>query len=116
MEFEAAAESLDGGMHVVSVTGEVDLATGPELERALLALPDAGVASVMVDLTGCSFMDSNGLHLLTRTRRRLDRSGGRLAVVSANPSVLRVFEITRLDQLFAIYPSRAAALNGDGDH
>ena len=33
MEFEAAAESLDGGIHVVSVTGEVDLATGPELAR-----------------------------------------------------------------------------------
>ena len=29
-------------------------------------------------------------------------------------SVLKVFEITQLDQLFAIYPSRAAALNGDG--
>jgi anti-sigma B factor antagonist len=116
MDFEAASESLDGGIHVVSVTGEIDLATGPELERALLALPDEGVASVVVDLTGCSFMDSTGLHLLVRTQRRCDRPGGRLAVVSANRSVLKVFEITRLDQLFAIYPSRTAALNGDGDH
>jgi anti-sigma B factor antagonist len=79
-------------------------------------VPDQGVASVIVDLTDCSFMDSTGLHLLTRTQRRFDRSGGRLAVVSANRSVLKVFEITQLDQLFAIYPSRAAALNGDGDH
>lgn len=71
---------------------------------------------MIVDLTDCSFMDSTGLHLLTRTQRRFDRSGGRLAVVSANRSVLKVFEITQLDQLFAIYPSRAAALNGDGDH
>ena len=116
MDFEAASEYVDGGVHVVSVTGEVDLATGPELERVLLALPDEGVASVIVDLTGCSFMDSTGLHLLTRAQRRFDRSGGSLAVVSANRSVLRIFEMTRLDQLFAIYPSRAAALNGDGDH
>ena len=116
VDFEAAAESLDGGIHVVSVTGEVDLATGPELERALVALREDRVASVIVDLTDCSFMDSTGLHLLTRTRRRFDRAGGRVAVVSANQSVLKLFEITRLDQLFAIYPSRAAALNGDGDH
>jgi hypothetical protein len=36
-------------------------------------------------------------------------------IVSANRSALSVFEITRVDELLAIYPSRAAALNGDGD-
>ena len=114
MDFEAVAESLDGGVHVVSVTGEIDLATRPELERVLLGLPEEGVESVIVDLTDCGFMGSTGLHLLVRTQRRFDRSGRRFAVVSANRSVLKVFEITQLDQLFAIYPSRAAALNGDG--
>jgi anti-sigma B factor antagonist len=116
MDFEAASESLDGGVRVVSVTGEVDLATAPALERALYGLPEDGVGSVIVDLTDCSFMDSSGLHLLTRTQRRFDRAGGRVAVVSANRNVLRIFEITRLDQVLAIYPSRAAALNGDDDH
>ena len=116
MDFEAASESLDGGIHVVSVTGEIDLATGPEFQGALLALPEDEVASVIVDLTDCSFMDSTGLHLLTRAQERFDRSGGRVAVVSANRSVLRLFELTRLDQHFAIYPSRAAALNGNGHH
>jgi anti-sigma B factor antagonist len=116
MEFAAASESLDGGIHVVSVSGEIDLATGPELERVLFALPEEGVASVVVDLADCCFMDSSGLHLLVRTQRRLDRSGGRFAVASANRSVLKVFEITQLDALFALYPSRTAALNGDGHH
>jgi anti-sigma B factor antagonist len=116
MDFEAASESLDGGIHVVSVSGEVDLATAPELERALHALPEHRVASLIVDLTDCSFMDSTGLHLLIRTQQRFNGSRGRLAIVSPNPTLLRVFEITRLDQRFAIYPSRAAALNGDDDH
>lgn len=116
MYFKTASESLGDGVHVVSVRGEVDLATAPEFERALFALPDDGVASVVVDLTGCTFMDSTGLHLLTRIQRRCDRSGGRLAVVSANRSVLRVFRITELDRVFAVFPSRAAALDGDGDH
>jgi anti-sigma B factor antagonist len=116
MDFETASESLDRGTHIVSVKGEVDLATAPELDRALRALPEEGVGSVIVDLTGCSFMDSTGLHLLTRTQHRLGRSGGRVALVSAKQSVLRVFEITGLDKLLAIYPSRAAALNGHGTH
>jgi anti-sigma B factor antagonist len=113
MDFEAASESLDRGIHVVSVRGEVDLATGPEFERALAAVPEDGVESVIVDLSDCSFMDSTGLHLLTRTHRRFDDAGGRVAVVSANRSVLRLFGLTGLDEVFAIYPSRAAALNGD---
>jgi anti-sigma B factor antagonist len=113
MDFEAASESLDGGIHVISVKGEVDLATGPAFERALGALPEDSKASVIVDLSDCGFMDSTGLHLLTRTQRRFD---GRLAVVSPSRSVLRVFEITRLDQVIPIYPSRAAALNADADH
>ena len=116
MDFEAASESLDRRIHVVSVKGEVDLATGPALERELRALPEDGVAAVIVDLTDCGFMDSTGLNVLTRNQRRFQRSGARLAVVSANRNVLRVFGITRLDEVFAIYPSRAAALNGDGDH
>ena len=116
MDFEAASEPLDRGIHVVSVRGEVDLATAPEFERALGAVPEDGVASVIVDLTDCSFMDSTGLHLLTRSQERFDRSGGHVAVVAPNRSVLRLFELTRLDQLLPIYPSRAAALNGDGDH
>ena len=116
MQFETASEPLDRGIHVLSVKGEIDLATGPEFDRALGALPDDGVASVIEDLTDCSFLDSTGLHLLTRTQHRLGRSGGRVAVVSANRSVLRVFGVTGLDKVFAIYPSRAAALNGHGNH
>ena len=116
MDFEAASEPLDRGIHVVSVRGEVDLATGPEFERALGAVPEDDVASVIVDLTDCSFMDSTGLHLLTRAQQRLDSAGGRVAVVSANRCVLRAFGLTGLDEEFAIYPSRAAALNGDSHH
>ena len=116
MDFETASESLDRGTHIVSVRGEVDLATAPEFDRALRALPEGGVGSVIVDLTDCSFMDSTGLHLLTRTQWRFDSAGGRVAVVSANRSVLRLFGITGLDEVFAIYPSRAAALNGDSYH
>ena len=115
MDFEAASEPLDRGIHVVSVRG-VDLATGPAFERALGAVPEDGVESVIVDLTDCSFMASTGLHLLTRAQEPFDGAGGRVAVVSEDRSVLKLFGITGLDEVFAIYPSRAAALNGGSHH
>jgi anti-sigma B factor antagonist len=109
-------EPLDSGAHVVSVMGEVDLATAPALEQTLLGVAEDRADEVIVDLTGCSFLDSNGLKALLATRARLERSNRRLALVLSNPNVLRIFQITQSDELFEFYPSLvAAAGNGNGD-
>ncbi len=90
--------------------GEVDLATALALEQTLLGAVEDGTGEVIVDLTGCSFLDSRGLRALIATRARLERSNRRLALVLSNPSVLRIFQITRCDRLFEIYPSLRAAV------
>jgi anti-sigma B factor antagonist len=48
--------------------------------------------------------------VLLNALRRITRAGGRLALVCNNPTVLRLFEITRLDSTFDIYPRLAPAL------
>jgi anti-sigma B factor antagonist len=106
--FVAATERLDNGTPVVRVMGEVDLATVPALEKALLGVGDR-TGAVIVDLTGCTFLESSGLRALVATRGRLQRSNRRMALVLSTPTVLRVFEITGLDELFEIYPSLGAA-------
>jgi anti-sigma B factor antagonist len=113
--FVAATEQLESGAPVVSVMGEVDLATAPALEQTLLGVAEDGTGEVIVDLTACSFLDSSGLTALLATRGRLERSDRSLALVLSNPSVMRVFQITQFDQLFEIYPSLAAAVNGNGN-
>jgi anti-sigma B factor antagonist len=113
--FVAATEWLDDGTPVVSVMGELDLATAPALEEALLAVPDELAGRVIVDLARCSFMDLRGLHVLLAARERLERSSRPLALVVRDPTLLRVFKITRVDGLFAIYPSLTAAAAGHGD-
>lgn len=102
---------------MVSVLGEVDLATVLALEQALLGVTEDWTGDVIVDLTGCSFLDSRGLGALNAARARLERSERRLALVLANQSVLSIFQITRFDELFEIYPSLLAAVdrNGNGD-
>jgi anti-sigma B factor antagonist len=121
MRFVAATEQLGSGAPVVSVMGEVDVATAPALEQTLRSVAEDRTDEVIVDLTGCSFLESRGLRALVASRGRLERSNRRLALVLSNPSVLRIFQITRFDELFAIYPSLRAAIdrdgsgNGDGD-
>ena len=114
--FVAATEQLENGAPVVSVLGEVDLATVPALEQTLLCAAEDGTAEVIVDLTGCTFLDSRGLGALLATRGRLERSNRRLALVMSHPSVIRIFQITQFDALFEIYPTLGAAVNGNGNN
>ena len=100
---------------MVSVTGEVDRATAPALAQTLLSVAEDRTGELIVDLTGCSFLNSSGLGALVATRARLERSNRRLALVLSNPSVLRIFQITQCDERFEFYPSLGAAVD-DGNH
>lgn len=113
--FVAATDRLDTGAPVVSIMGEIDRATAPAFEQTLLDVAEDGTDELIVDLTGCSFLDSAGLRSLNSARGRLELSNGRLALVLSNPNVMRIFQITHVDELFEIYPSLDAAVNGNGN-
>jgi anti-sigma B factor antagonist len=109
--FVASTEQLGSETPVVSVTGEVDLATVGGLERTLHRAAEDRIGEVIVDLTRCSFFDAGGLRALVDTRARLAHSNRALALVLSTPAVLQIFEITGLDKRFAIYPSLAEAMD-----
>ena len=106
--FVAAVAQLDDGTPVVSVKGDVDTATAPALERRLLDVTEAGTGEVIVDLTGCSFLDSTGLRALVAARERLEHSDRSRALVVTSPIVMRIFKITGFDEWFEIRPSLSA--------
>jgi anti-sigma B factor antagonist len=115
--FVASTERLVSGAPVVSVTGEVDLATAPALERSLRSAVENRTGGVIVDLTSCSFLDAGGLTVLNETRASLARSNRALALVMSKPIVLKIFQITGVEKQFAIYPSLGAAVDaGAGAH
>ncbi|HEX6583158.1 MAG TPA: STAS domain-containing protein [Thermoleophilaceae bacterium] len=111
--FVAATEQLDDGTTVVSVMGEVDRATAPALERTLVAVAEEPTGAVIVDFTRCRFLDSTGLRILVETKGRLEESNRRLALVVSNSIVMRIFKITRFDDLFEIHLSLAAAVDDE---
>jgi anti-sigma B factor antagonist len=112
--FVAAADQLDNGTPVLSVMGDVDLATAPALEEMLFDLAETAEGDVIVDLGSCSFLDSAGLRALIAAGGRLEHSNRSLGVVLSNPAVMRIFQITQHDHLFEIYPSLRAVGNGNG--
>ena len=92
---------------VVTVGGEVDLETSPQLgDHVLAALQDVS-PHVVLDLTGVTFMDSTGLKVLLSIQRRADRAGGSFALAGVGRTVAKVLALTGLDQTFAIYDTLA---------
>ena len=91
--------------NVITVSGEVDLATSPDLDAAIIAGLDSGAGSLVVDLTDVSFMDSSGLGVIVRGLKRCREADKDLDLVITNERVLKVFGITGLDQVIPIHDS-----------
>jgi anti-anti-sigma factor len=84
------------------VSGELDLSTSPQLGELLGRELDSG-NSVLVDLSGVTFIDSTALNTLIAALRSCESNGGSLAVGADLPAqVSRVFEITGLDAVLPI--------------
>jgi anti-sigma B factor antagonist len=93
------------GAVVVSVAGQADLHTAPELRDALAQAIDVGERRIVVDLTEATFVDSMTLGVLLGARRRVAEQDGGLAIVCPDPHLRRVFEITSLDRVFSMTAS-----------
>jgi anti-sigma B factor antagonist len=99
MAFQVRAEQNDH-QAVVSVEGELDLATKVEFVDCVQRLVDAGASHVRADLSGLLFCDSTGLSALIRAKRICDGAGGSFRVCRATAGVSALFRITGLDAAF----------------
>jgi len=109
-QFQLMEEDVDARTHVITVSGEIHVSTAPEFSRRLNAAIARGKTGLVLDLTPTEFIDSTGLSVLLNGLRRVTRQRGRMALVCTNPTVLRLFEITRLDTTFDIHATREKAL------
>ncbi len=90
--------------------GEIDLFTAPELKAALGEALESGQTRIVVDLTDTSFLDSTALGVLIGAVKRLRSRDGVLTIVNTDPNIAKTFEITGLDQIFTIRPTRDEAV------
>jgi anti-sigma B factor antagonist len=107
-EFDVSRRELPGRGTVLQVEGELDMATAPALEDALA---DAGFAErLVIDLTACTFVDSSAVRVLVSSARDSEAASGSLALVVADPGILRVLEISGVDTMLPVHETLDAAL------
>jgi anti-sigma B factor antagonist len=99
--FECRIES-NGDHPVVVLSGELDLASAPELQRGLDVLLARPVTAITLDVAELTFIDSSGLGALCRIHEVAHEHGGVLVLRSVPPHARRVLEITGLTGLFRL--------------
>src|SRR5213080_1914821 len=114
MNFDVNTEQVTDGVYVISLVGEVDLYTAPEFKQQLLDVIAKGGREVVVDFSNTTFIDSTTLGVLVGGVKRLRTNEGQLSLVCSDRNITKIFEITGLDRVFSIYPTRSEAVSKVG--
>ena len=102
-------ERLQGDVPVIAVSGEIDVATAPQLRECLQGVIGRGQTTIVLDLLAVTFLDSTALGVMVAALKRCREAGGDLHIVVADPRIVKIFEITGLTGVFTIADSVAAA-------
>ncbi|MDX6707303.1 MAG: anti-sigma factor antagonist [Solirubrobacteraceae bacterium] len=108
--FELAEDSPDASAHVITVRGEIHVSTAPQFAKRLTNAIESGRIAIVLDLCELEFIDSTGLSVILSGLRLINQKQGRMAIACANPTVMRLFQITSLVDTFDIFPDRATAI------
>jgi anti-sigma B factor antagonist len=100
------------GASIIVLAGEVDFNQSHLLLDALNGIVEKRPSALVIDLSAVDYMDSSGLGTLVKVFQQVNAYKGKMALVGMNDRVRSAFEITRLDQFFAIHPSVEEALAG----
>ena len=111
MELGLAVRDQDAWA-VLTVSGEIDIATAPSLRERLHSLLAEGKRQIVVDLDDVGFLDSTALGVLVGVLKRARSEDGEVRIVCTQPRVRKVFEITRLDSAFDLFDSVDEAVRG----
>ena len=109
-KFDVSEVDIGDHTRVIAAEGEIHVSTAPRFSERLNAALADGRTRLVLDFSGVEFIDSTGLSVLLNALRRVTRKRGALSLVCTNPTVLRLFEITRLDSTFDIVATRDEAL------
>lgn len=95
--FEVRSE-FEIGRGRLTVVGELDIATAPQLDEAARAMIARGLRDLTIDLRSLSFMDSSGLRLLALLNKRADNEGWMLRLLKPAEPVLTILVLTGADK------------------
>jgi anti-sigma B factor antagonist len=108
----SAPTERESRSNVVPLKGEIDLHVSPTVTASLNEVIDKKPDRLVVDLADVSYIDSAGLAALIQAMQKVEGYGGKLMLAGLQETVRSIFELSRLDQVFQIFPDVDAALAG----
>ena len=106
------SQSRDGsGVTVVKVDGQLIVGNRQELKDLVFAALDKGERRILIDFSQTGYIDSSGLGALVSISKRVREAGGELRLSGLNEDLRSLFELTKLDMLFAIAETPQQALS-----
>ena len=110
MNFSIKQESLESGVVVVYVQGHLDAHTFEHLEEAIATLFAGGRNKIVVSLSAVNYISSAGAGVFIWALSEAQEAGGNMVLLAPQPSVLEVFKLLGLDQVFNITQDRTQAI------
>src|SRR3954451_23362275 len=96
--------------NVLPLKGEIDLHVSPSVTASLNEMINEKPERMVVDLSDVSYIDSAGLAALVEAMQKVEGYGGKFMLAGLQETVRSIFEISRLDQVFQIFPDPNTAL------
>ena len=89
----------EGEVHTIALTGELDLSSADAVEKELARAEASDAQTILLDLSGLSFMDSTGVRLVVTAHARSRADADRLTLRRGQAAVQRVMELSGVDAL-----------------
>jgi len=107
IQIQKSVSGPDAGAITVKLTGSLDTATAPELERQLVPVLGDTVKDLVFDLAQLKFISSAGLRVFSTARKTLKARGGQASFVNMQPQIQEVFEIIKALPGVAVFKTMA---------
>jgi len=104
------ARKHPGGVVVVEVDGQLIVGNRQELKQKVLDALEEGNKKFLIDFSKTGYIDSSGLGVLVSLSKKIRDEGGDLRLAGLNDDLKTLFELTKLDTLFAITDTATEAL------
>ena len=96
--------------YVLPLEGDIDLHVSPAVTESLNAMIKKKPERIVIDLSRATYIDSSGLAALILAMQKVEAYGGRFFLTGVHETMRSIFEISRLDRTFRIFPNVDAAL------
>jgi anti-sigma B factor antagonist len=100
--------------NVLPLEGDIDLHVSPAVTESLSAMIKKKPERIVIDLSRATFIDSAGVAALIVAMQEVEAYGGKFFLARLQETLRSIFETSRLERIFRIFPDVDAALGASG--